>query len=237
MATLTVTHSENIKLNGTQQGASNTQTISSITEVYKRTVNVPASEVELLNFGTAISAGTFVEGDVMYLRITNRSTDKFIYLVCKNEYNNEACFKLDFGATFVYNADNVSGVIDTFMANQIALGFTDATGDIGTGDPFIDNITANGGIIPGLRVSHDSGLMPANTSVGAVTGAANGVSAATSHTTVTRNAGTGAETASDGTGNDNDGTSTYAAGFGDLVQITAEADSGECLVEVFVASK
>ena len=154
----------------------------------------------------------------------------------KNEYDNECCLKLDYGQSFIYNADLASGVIDTMLANQVALGFTEGTGDVGTGDSFIDNITANGAIIPGLRVSHDSGYVPADTSVGAVTGAANGVSAATSHTTVTRNATTGAEAVSEGTGVDNDGTSTYAAGFGDLVSITAEADDSAVDVEIFVAS-
>ena len=63
-ATLTVTHTEQIKLNGSQQGASTTQTINSITEVYKRSIAIPTSEVTLLSFGAAVSAGTFVESDV-----------------------------------------------------------------------------------------------------------------------------------------------------------------------------
>ena len=72
--------------------------------------------------------------------------------------------------------------------------------------------------------------------MGAVTGTANGVSAATSHTLVTRHATTGAESVSEGTGVDNDGTSTYAAGFGDLSSITAEASTGTCDIELFIAS-
>ena len=55
---------------------------------------------------------------------------------------------------------------------------------------------------------------------------------------MTRHATTGAETASNTSGGaDVNGTSTYSAGFGDLVEITAEADSAACMLEVFVASK
>ena len=62
------------------------------------------------------------------------------------------------------------------------------------------------------------------------------MSAATAHTMVTRHATTGVETTSLATGNEDDN-QTYAAGFGDLVEITAESDAAECMVEVFVASK
>ena len=237
MATLTVTHTEQIKLNGSQQGASTTQTINSITEVYKRSISIPTSETTLLSFGTAVAAGTFVESDVMYIRITNLDSSNHVYLVCKNEYNNEVCLKLDQGQTFIYNPDLTSGVIDTMLANQVALGFTEATGDTGDDDD-IENITATNKIIPGLRYAHDATTVPAGTSVGAITGGDSTAGyRATAHTLVTRNATTGAESVSNTSGGaDTDGTSTYSAGFGDLVEITAEADNAACDVEVFVAS-
>lgn len=234
-AVLTVTHTESISLNGSQLGATNTMTISGINEVSKRIVTVPTSEVVLASFSTAVSNGTFIEGDVRYIRITNKDNAEFIYLVFKNEYNNEFCVKLDYGQSFVYNADLVSGVIDTMLANQVALGFTESTGDTGDGTDDITNITANGAIIPGLRYAHDGATVPAGSSVGAVTGSQNGVSACTAHTLVTRHATTGVESASNVTGTDTNGTSTYSAGFGDLVEITAEANSSAIDVEVFVA--
>jgi hypothetical protein len=233
-ATLTITHTEQIKLNGSQQGASTTQTINAITEVYKRNIAIPTSEVTLLSFGATVSAGTFVESDVMYIRITNLDASNHIYLVCKNEYNNEVCMKLDKGQTFIYNPDLTSGVIDTMLANQVALGFAEGTGDCATGSDDVTGITANGAIIPGLRVS--SAAIATGATVGAITGTNGGVSQATAHTMVTRDGTTGAETVSNATGNE-DNDSTYAAGFGDLVEITAEADDTECMVEVFVASK
>jgi|TARA_R110002020_G_scaffold7117_1_gene30061 hypothetical protein len=235
-ATLTVKLQESIVLGGQNMGSINSFSIAGIKNVVKRYMTATTTEADIIKFATVEAAGQFIAANVRYLRITNLDDTNFCYLVFKNEYSNEFCVKLDKGKSFIYNADSSSGLIDTMLANQVALGFTEATGDVGTGDSFIDNITANGAIIPGLRVSHDSGYMPTGTSVGAVTGAANGVSAATSHTTVTRNATTGAETVSEGTGVDSNGTSTYSAGFGDLTEVTIEADSASCDIEVYIAT-
>ena len=115
-ATMTVTISESITLNGKNQGATNTKSISSIATVLKRIIDVPTSEVSLISMSTTPSAGTFVESDVRYIRITNLDDANFIYLVFKNEYSNEFCVKLDYGQSFIYNADLAGGVVDTFVA-------------------------------------------------------------------------------------------------------------------------
>ncbi len=237
-ATLTVTLTESINLNGKNQGATNTLSLSDIDEISKRIITVPLSEVSILSFSTAVSSGTHIEGDVRYIRISNKDDANFVYLVFKNEYNNEFCVKLDYGQSFIYNGDHLSGVIDTMLANQVALGFTEATGDTGDDDD-IENITASNKIIPGLRYAHDNTTVPAGTSVGSITGGDSTAGyRATAHTLVTRHATTGAETTSNTSGGaDTDGTSTYSAGFGDLVEITAEADTATVDLEVFVASK
>mgnify|MGYP003642522639 FL=1 len=241
-ATMTVRIVESIKLNGVEQGAINTRFISSINEISKRIFSVPTSEVTVSSFSTAVSTGTFVEGDVRYIRITNKDDTNFVYLVFKNEYNNEFCVKLDSGQSYIYNGDNNSGVIDTMLANQVALGFTEATGDTTDSSANITNITATNKIIPGLRASHDNAQIPSGSSVGSVTGgdSTDGYRG-TQAGLVTRNATTGAETtstiASHTSGSsDTNGTTTYSAGFGDLVEITAEADTASVDLEVFVAS-
>ena len=239
---LKVTITESISLNGTQQGAMNTMTIQSVAEISKRIVSVPTSEVQLLAFSTAVAAGTYIESDVRYIRITNKDDSNFIYLVFKNEYNNECCMKLGSGQSFIYNGDKNSGLIDTMLANQVALGFTEATGDTTDSSANITNITATNKIVPGLRVSHDNAQVPSGSSVGSVTGgdSSDGYRG-TQVGLVTRNSTTGAETtstiASHTSGSsDTNGTSTYAAGFGDLVEITAEADTASVDLEIFVAS-
>ena len=196
----------------------------------------------MVAFSTAVSAGTYIASDVRYIRITNKDGTNFIYLVFKNEYNNECCIKLDKGQSFIYNCDDASGVIDTILANQVPLGFTEATGDTTDSSANITNITATNKIIPGLRVSHDNAQVPSGSSVGSVTGgdSTDGYRG-TQVGLVTRNTTTGAETtstiASHTSGSsDTNGTTTYSSGFGDLSDITAEADSGPCDLEVLIAS-
>jgi len=72
-ATLTVTVTEDISLNGSTMGATNTLTIGSVNEINQRIVTVDAGNVRtLFNFGGTVSAGEFIRANVKYLRITNK---------------------------------------------------------------------------------------------------------------------------------------------------------------------
>tara|TARA_R100000458_G_C8241821_1_gene220669 strand:- start:226 stop:720 length:495 start_codon:yes stop_codon:yes gene_type:complete len=83
MPDLTVTHSESLKLNGSQQGSSNVFTIEDITQLYKNIVTVPAnadtylmathSSVADAKTGTDITAPLLDIDLVKYIRITNLS--------------------------------------------------------------------------------------------------------------------------------------------------------------------
>ena len=73
-ATLTVKITESISLNGSAQGASNTLTIASINEVFKRIVSCTASQTTtLLTFNATVhgAAGAIDIEDCKYIRITN----------------------------------------------------------------------------------------------------------------------------------------------------------------------
>ena len=120
-ATMSVTISENINLNGTNQGATNTLSLASIAEVSKRIVNVPASEVEVVAMSTAVASGTFVESTVKYIRFTNLDDTNHITLTFKDEDNTEFAVLLDKGQTFIYNGDIAGGVVDTMHAGGSAL--------------------------------------------------------------------------------------------------------------------
>ena len=117
-ATMTVTVSEAITLNGKNQGSTNTLSIPAIANVSKRIVNVPASEVEIIAMSTAVGAGTFNEADVLYIRITNLDDTNHVGLIFKNENNDEFGVKLDKGQSFIYNGDLVGGVVDTMDAQD-----------------------------------------------------------------------------------------------------------------------
>jgi len=74
-ATLTVKLTENISLNGSEQGSTNTLTIGSINEVFKRIVSCTASQTTtLLTFNAAVhgAAGAIDLQDAKYIRVTNK---------------------------------------------------------------------------------------------------------------------------------------------------------------------
>ena len=72
--TLTVTISENVTINGSQQGGSNILTIGSVNEVFKRILTCPASvTTKILTYNAAVSgfAGAVQIDKVKYVRVTN----------------------------------------------------------------------------------------------------------------------------------------------------------------------
>ena len=74
-ATLTVTITEAVSLNGSAQGATNTLSIASINEIFKRIVTCTASQTTtLLTFNAAVhgAAGAIDLEDCKYIRITNK---------------------------------------------------------------------------------------------------------------------------------------------------------------------
>mgnify|MGYP004454052479 CR=1 FL=1 len=120
-ATLTVTLTESISLNGTDQGATNTKTIASINEVSKRIITVTTTEAVIATFSSAVaSAGHFPHADVRYIRFTNKDDTNFITLTFRNQDNDEAAIKLDAGHSFILAGDNVNGMTAVLNATQDA---------------------------------------------------------------------------------------------------------------------
>ena len=116
-ADLKVKITETCLLNGKDQGGTTELTISSINEIYKRIVSVPTSEIEIIKMDTTAGAGQFVEGDVRYIRITNKDDTNNVFLTFKNEDNDEFTVLLDYGQSFIYNSNFDGGVVNTFDAN------------------------------------------------------------------------------------------------------------------------
>ena len=127
--TLKVTLTEQIILNGRDQGSKNTLSISSINEVVKRIVTITTTETGLLGFATAPStdlaksyvAGQFDEDTTRYIRITNLDDTNHVTLIFKSEGSAEFAVKLDKGQSFIYNGDLSGGVVDTMDASASAL--------------------------------------------------------------------------------------------------------------------
>ena len=117
-ATLTVTVTEKIVLNGRDQGAKNTQTITGIGELSTRIVTATTDKLELLSFGTAIGKGSFVKGNVRYMRFTNLDDTNHLNLFFTNASSDEFAVKLDKGQTYIYNCDVSGGTVATMDANN-----------------------------------------------------------------------------------------------------------------------
>ena len=137
-ATMTVRVVESIKLNGTEQGAINTKTITGINEISKRIITITTAESVIATFSAAVaSAGHYVAADVRYMRFNNKDDTNFITLTFRNQDNDEVAIKLDAGQSFMWAADNSGGMVDVFNATQDA----DAASDTALGD--LTNIQAD----------------------------------------------------------------------------------------------
>ena len=133
MADLKVTIREELTLNGYDQGANNTLTISDINEISKRIVTATTTEAGLLGFLSELSnvgvtankvgylAGIYDDGDVRYMRITNLDSSNHITLTFRDEDNTEFRMKVDAGHSFIYPGDNSDGLVDTMKAAGSAL--------------------------------------------------------------------------------------------------------------------
>ena len=120
-ANLTVSITESILLNGTQQGGTTTKTFASINEISKRILTITTNEATIATFSGAVgSAGHFNDGTVRYIRITNLHATYFVCLTFKNSDNDEVAIKLDAGQSFVLFGDNSTGMELIFNATENA---------------------------------------------------------------------------------------------------------------------
>ena len=78
-ATMTVKITEDIVLNGVNQGGTNTQSIGSINEVHKFIKTVDTSTLRtLVLFSGTVAAGTLNADNVKYIRITNLDDTNYL---------------------------------------------------------------------------------------------------------------------------------------------------------------
>ena len=100
-STMVISVTERINLNGSDQGSTNTISISSIAEISKRIITCLTSEISLVSFGAAVAPGTFVDADVRYVRLTNLDDTNYVTLNIEGEGSTDFSVRLDAGATFI----------------------------------------------------------------------------------------------------------------------------------------
>ena len=79
-STLTVRISEEIELNGKKLGNSNIHKITGINETSERIITALTTGTSIVALDDAAAAGTFIRGDVKYIRITNLDDTNFVRL-------------------------------------------------------------------------------------------------------------------------------------------------------------
>ena len=121
MANLTVTHTEDITLNGQQFGGTTIKSFSGINEISKRILTITTAECVIGTFSSAVaSAGHYTAADVRYIRFSNLDGTNFVTLTFRNQDNDEVAIKLEAGQTLVLNGDNTNGMTAIFNATQDA---------------------------------------------------------------------------------------------------------------------
>ena len=135
MATLTVTITEAVSLNGASRGSTNTHT-ETVTQIDHRIVScLHSAEQTVLLFDSAVAAGTIKEGTLDYLRLTNLDNTNFVTVRIRG--NNEEYFvKLEAGDSFILNNQsmdaNAAGGASVSLANidSVAIQADTATCDV-----------------------------------------------------------------------------------------------------------
>tara|TARA_R100000655_G_scaffold30270_2_gene61066 strand:+ start:2377 stop:2832 length:456 start_codon:yes stop_codon:yes gene_type:complete len=106
-ATLTVTHTEALTLNGVDRGVTNSLTIASVNEVDHRIMTIPTDALyTVAAMGAAVSSGTFVNSGVKYIRVTNKDDTNFVTLGLEAS-GDASYFKLKAGESFVLYSDDL----------------------------------------------------------------------------------------------------------------------------------
>ena len=129
-ATLTVALTETIILNGNNQGSSNTFTIASVNEVYKRIITCPAnSETTLAHFHSSVADGTLAPldiEDVKYIRVTNLDNITSVTLSLQSDVGEDdsaadesASLLIEAGRSFVMGTPNDGIGISDDNANLV----------------------------------------------------------------------------------------------------------------------
>lgn len=106
-ATLTISHTETITLNGVDQGGTVTETISNVTQIAKSIVNIGTSVADILGFGSVNAQGQYIRTSVKYIRVTNLDDTNFIVLGLSKTGADTFYIKLEAGKSITFGNDDL----------------------------------------------------------------------------------------------------------------------------------
>ena len=136
-ATLTVTVTESLTLNGAEHGSTKKMTIAGVNEVSKRIMTCATSPgTQIYRGASAASFGTFVTANVKYIRITNLDDTNSVILYFANGVDHSFEYVLATGQVFMITDTSASFDTATTVAGFSGEDITriDAMGVGGTVD-------------------------------------------------------------------------------------------------------
>jgi hypothetical protein len=132
-ATLTVSTTETIFLNGNYRSSGVEYTALNITGIDNRIVTIPSGSItELMKFTGSLagaSAGTIVSDSVSYLRLTNLESAGTLYVNLVGAISGSSITEIGPKASFVLNNTHVSGSAEQLASLKVYVG-TNTTGSI-----------------------------------------------------------------------------------------------------------
>ena len=132
MADLKVTITEALKLQGNNQGATHTKTISGINEASRRVVSArnDTAATVLCSFAAADGAGTYKAANLRYLRITNLDSSSYVILSIERTTSTAHYAQVRFDAGKSFISSRAADSIDTqdTSTNYDSVSLVDITG-------------------------------------------------------------------------------------------------------------
>lgn len=136
-STLTVTLSEQINLNNQPVNSENQLIIADVNYIDKRIMAIPTSEVGVITFNnSSVGAGTFVSGEMKYLRITNKDKVNYARLRVTKTSGDTYDERIDAGKSFlmgntkINTSDTAAAFVSFEDADNIKMQAYDAAVDI-----------------------------------------------------------------------------------------------------------
>ena len=118
MADLTIFINEKISLDNNDKGIVTTQTISNISYVDNRTLNIISGSVTtLFSLSNVNGAGTFVTSSVQYVRITNPSTTPVKLILSSSK--EAMSFLISTGSSYMISTSKITGSLTSLTFNDI----------------------------------------------------------------------------------------------------------------------
>ena len=118
MADLTIFINEKISLDNNDKGIVTTQTISNISYVDNRTLNITSGSVTtLFSLSNVNGAGTFVTSSVQYVRITNPSTTPVKLILSSSK--EAMSFLISTGSSYMISTSKITGSLTSLTFDDI----------------------------------------------------------------------------------------------------------------------